>query len=91
MRTYQTVIIPMEHIKAAIGELKDLNASWREWHEEREKWRVDDAVRIAGGVERVEEHKRELEAIDQKQRERIEAARGVIERERAACVAEIDE
>lgn len=87
---YYRVIIPTEPIAKSIDELKKLQASWSELHNEREQWRITPDVRVEGGFQKVQMYRDELASIDDKQRQRIAETREAIEGFRSECFEAID-
>lgn len=88
---YYVIQVPMRTIRDAISELEAHQASWFAWEAEREKWVITPEVEAQGGFQKVKEHKRELEAIDAKQQERVNQARTRIADLRTECSELIDE
>lgn len=88
---YYRVIIPTKPIIKSIDELKRLQASWGELHNERERWRITPDVERDGGFQKVQRHRNELAAIDNRQRRRVIDACEIIEGYRSECFKAIDE
>lgn len=88
---YYRVIIPTKPITKAIDELRALQSTWGELHNEREQWRITPDVERDSGFQKVQRYEAELAAIDARQQQRIEEARQKIEGFRAECFEAIDE